>query len=142
MVRAICEKLSKQRQFRNLTASELSARMRSLIEKRWAKYRARVERGEINADNYVYKPRGPMPPEVKAKQDMTRWHHQIANAQLVRLALEGRKLSSRQVEQLAERTTGAMKQRRPHLRFRGKPPKHWHSVHYSRSSTIPLRDAR
>jgi hypothetical protein len=36
--------------------------MRSLVERRWQYYRERIARGEINAENYVYRPRGPMPP--------------------------------------------------------------------------------
>jgi hypothetical protein len=135
IVRPLASKPTEQ--VRKLTAGELSAHMRSLVEIRWKRYAERVARGEITAENYVYRPRGPMPPEVKAKQDMTRWEHQIANAQLVRFALQGRKLTPREVEQLAAKTTGVKRRRRPHLRFGGEPPKQWHSVHYSRSSTMP-----
>jgi hypothetical protein len=77
--------------------------MRSLVEKRWKRYAERVACGEINAGNYVYRPRGPMPPHSKAKQDFSRWERQIANARLVRLALEGRKLSRQQLEQMQKR---------------------------------------
>jgi hypothetical protein len=47
-------------------------------------------RGEITAENYVYAPRGPMPPHSKAKQDFSRWERQIVNARFARLALEER----------------------------------------------------
>ena len=103
--------------------------MGSLVEKRWTRYAERVARGEITADNYVYRPRGPMPPHSKAKQDLTRWERQIANARLVRLALEGRKLSANKIERVAQ-TTLSRKRPRLHLRFGGQPPKQWHSVHY------------
>jgi hypothetical protein len=115
------------------TAAEVSAYMGSLVEKRWKYYRERVVRGEITAENYVYRPRGPMPPHSKAKQDLTRWENKIANARLVRFALEGRKLSRQHVERMAE-TTLSRKRQRPHLRFGGQPPKQWHSVHYRLSS--------
>jgi hypothetical protein len=46
--------------------------MCSLASERWDKYRLRVERREITAANYVYRPRSPMAPESKAKQDLTR----------------------------------------------------------------------
>jgi len=78
--------------------SEISAYMRLLVEKRWQKYRLRVARGEITAENYVYRPRGPMPAHSKARQALTRLENQIAKARLVRLALEGTKLSARQIE--------------------------------------------
>jgi hypothetical protein len=116
--------------FRTPTVTELSDYMRTLAQIRWAKYRDRVECGEITAENYVYRPRGPMPPEVKAKQEMTRWQHQIASVRLIRLALDGRKLSPRRVERIVAETTTGRKKQRPHMRFGGKPPKHWHSVHY------------
>jgi hypothetical protein len=103
--------------------------MRALAERRWHKYRLQVARGEITAENYVYRPRGPMPPQSKAKQDLTRWENQIANARAVRLALEGRKVSPRQIERMAETIR---RRKRPHLRFGGQPPKHWHSAHYGR----------
>ena len=73
------------------TAAEISAHMRSPAERRWKRHAERVARGEISADNYVYRPRGPMPPHSKAKQDLTRWERQIGNAQFVRFALDGRK---------------------------------------------------
>lgn len=117
--------------FRTPTAAEVSAYMRSLAIKRWRRYAERAARGEISVDNYVYQPRGPMPPQSKAKQNLTRWENQIAKAQLVRLALEGRKLSPRQIERMAETTLGR-KRPRLHLRFGGQPPKHWHCVHYGR----------
>lgn len=103
--------------------------MRSLAKARWKSYADRVACGEITAENYVYRPRGPMPPQSKAKQDLTRWERQIANARLVRLALDGRKLSARQIERMAETSR---KRRRPHLRFGGRPPKHWNSLQYRR----------
>ena len=56
--------------------------MRSLAKARWKLYAERVARGEITADNYVYRPRGPMSPHSKAQQDLTRWEGQIANARL------------------------------------------------------------
>jgi hypothetical protein len=113
-------------------ADEISAYMRSLVEKRWKRHADRVARGEINEENYVYRPRGPMPPHSKAKQDLTRWERRIANARLVRFALEGNKLSRQQLERMAETTLNRRKQRLD-LRFGGQPPKQWHSVHYSRS---------
>ena len=78
-----------------------------------------------------YRPRGPMSPHSKARQNLTRWENQIVNARLVRLALDGTKLSRRQIERVPETT---LNQNRPrlHLRFGGQPPKHWHSVHYGR----------
>jgi hypothetical protein len=79
-----------KRTVRKLMASELSARMRSLIEKCWAKYRARIERGDITAEDFVYRPRGPMRPKIEAKQDQTHSKNQIATAHLVHLAFEGR----------------------------------------------------
>jgi len=66
-----------------------------------------------------------MPPHSKAKQSLTRWEREIANARLVRLALDGRKLSPRMVE-----ATLSRKKPRLHMRFGGQPPKQWHSVHY------------
>jgi hypothetical protein len=72
-------------------ADEISAHMRALAEKRWKRSAERVASGEITADNYVYRPRGPMSPHSKDKQDLTRWERQIANAQFVRFALDGRK---------------------------------------------------
>jgi hypothetical protein len=114
-----------------LTRAEISAYMSSLSKARWKRYAERVARGEISAENYVYRPRGPMPPQSKAQQNLTRWENQIANARLVRLALEGKKLSARQIERMAETAT-SRKRPRPHLRFGGQPPKQWHSVHYSR----------
>ena len=122
-----------RRRLRTPTDAELSAHMRSLVQKRWKLYADRVARGEISADNYVYRPRGPMPPHSKAKQDLTRLENQIENAQLVRLALEGRKLSQRQIERIAETTLGR-KRPRLHLRFGGQPPKQWHSMHYGRKN--------
>jgi hypothetical protein len=119
------------RKFPTPTTDELSAYMRSLVALRWKRHAARVACGEITAENYVYRPRGPMPPHSKAKQDLTHWENQIANARLTRLALEGRKLSSRKIELMAEMTLGR-KKRRLHLRFGGQPPKEWHSVHYRR----------
>src|SRR6266404_7707346 len=121
-----------RRKLRKPTTDEISAYMSSLAKARWKYYRERVARGEITAANYVYRPRGPMPPQSKAKQDLTRWEHQVANARLVRLALGEIKLSARQVERMAE--TMARKRRRPHLRFGGQPPKQWHSVHYGRKT--------
>jgi len=115
---------------------EVSQYMRSLVEKRWQKYRLRVARGEISAENYVYRPRGPMPPHSKAKQDMTRWESQIASARLICLALDGRKLSVRQIERMAAKTGSPKRPRRLHLRFGGKPPIQWHSVHYGRRSSV------
>jgi hypothetical protein len=106
--------------------------MRSLAQARWKRYAERVASGEITADKYVYRPRGPMPPQSKAKQDFTRWERQITNAQLVRFALEGRKLSRRQLERIG-RTALNRKSRRPHLRFGGQQPKQWHSIHHERS---------
>src|ERR1700687_2167374 len=91
-----------RRKFRRPTAAELSAYMRSLVEKRWKRHAERVACGEITAENYVYRPRGPMSSQSKGKQDLTRWERQIADARLVRLALEGRKLSPRQIERMAE----------------------------------------
>jgi hypothetical protein len=105
--------------------------MGSLSKARWKRYADRVARGEITAANYVYRPRGPMPPQSKAKQDLTRWENQIANARLVRLALERQKLSARQIEKMAE-TTLSRKKQRLYLRFGGRPPKQWHAVHYGR----------
>jgi hypothetical protein len=61
-----------RRNFHSPTTEEVSAYMRSLAARRWQKYRSRVARGEITAENHVYRPRGPMPPESKAKQDLTR----------------------------------------------------------------------
>ena len=118
-----------RRKLRTPIADEISAYMGSLAKARWARYADSVARGEISAENYVYRPRGPMPPHSKAKQDLTRWERQIANARLVRLALEGRKMSERQVERMAQATL-SRKRRRLHLRFGGKPPRQWHSVHY------------
>jgi hypothetical protein len=115
------------------TAAEISAYMRSLVERRWKRYADRVARGEVSGDNYVYRPRGPMPPRSKAKQNLTRWENQIANARLVRLALEGRKLSARKIQRMAE-TTLSGKRPRLHLRFGGQPPKQWHSMHYGRKA--------
>ena len=114
------------------TIAELSTYMRSLVRARWKLYAERVARGEISAENYVYHPRGPMPPHSKAKQDLTRWENQIANARLVRLALDGQKLSPRQIERTVQQTTLSRKKQRLYLRFGGRPPKHWHSVHYGR----------
>ena len=96
------------------TAADIPAHMRSLSNERWKRYAERVARGEITAENYVYRPRGPMSPHSKAKQDLTRLEPQIATARLVRLAFEGRKLSPRQIERMVETTTGC-KRRRPHL---------------------------
>lgn len=120
-----------KRQFPEPAAAEVSAYMRSLAKARWKRYSERVARGEITTENYVYRPRGPMPPHSKAKQNLTRWECQIANARLVRLALEGRKLSARQIERIAG-TTLCRKRQRLHLRFGGKPPRQWHSVPYGR----------
>ena len=130
-----------RRQFPEPTAAEVSAYMGSLAEKRWKRHADRVARGEITADNYVYRPRGPMPPHSKAKQDLTRWERQIANARLVRLALEGRKLSANKIERVAQ-TTLSRKRPRLHLRFGGQPPKQWHSVHYGRSIKKSAKDIR
>jgi len=118
-----------RRKFRTPTAAEISAYMGSLSKARWGYYRERVARGEITANNYVYRPRGPMPPHSKAQQDLTRLERQIANARLVRFALEGRKLSEREIERSVAKTRS---RKRPHLRFGGQPPKQWHSVHYGR----------
>jgi hypothetical protein len=115
--------------------------MRSLVEKRWKRYAERVASGEITADNYVYRPRGPMPPHSKAKQNLTRLERQIANARLVRLALEGRKLSAGQIERIAGTTLNRNKPRL-HLRFGGQPPKQGHSVHYGRSIKKSAKDIR
>jgi len=128
-----------RRNLRTPTADEVSAYMRSLSKARWKRYAERVARGEITAANYVYRPRGPMPPYSKAKQDLTRWENQIAKAQLVGLALEGQKLSPRQIERMAE-TTLRRRKRRPHLRFGGQPPKHWHSVHYGRKRAAKITE--
>jgi hypothetical protein len=116
---------------RTPTTAEISAYMGSLAKARWKNYRERIASGEITAATYVYRPRGPMPPHSKAQQNLTRWERQIANAQLVRFALEGRKFSRQQLERVAE-TTLSRKRPRLHLRFGGRPPKHWHSVHYGR----------
>jgi hypothetical protein len=105
--------------------------MRSLAEKRWKLYTDRVERGEITEDNYVYRPRGPMPWNLKTEIDLKRLNRQIVNAQLVRFALEGRKLSRRQIERMVQATLSP-KRRRLHLRFGGQQPKQWHSLHYDR----------
>jgi hypothetical protein len=105
--------------------------MGSLAKARWKHYAKRVARGEITAENYVYRPRGPMPPHSKAQQALTRWENQIAKTRSIRLALDGTNLSSRQIAQIAE-TTLSRKKPRPHLRFGGQPPKQWHSVHYGR----------
>jgi len=91
--------------------------MRSLVERRWKRYAERVARGEIRADNYVYRPRGPMAPHSKAQQNLTRWENQITNARLVRLALEGQNMSARQIERTAEQTTLSRKKQRLYLRF-------------------------
>jgi hypothetical protein len=107
------------------SSAEISAYMRSLTVKRWKRYAERVARGEITADNYAYRPRGPMPPHSKTQQDFTRFEHQIAKARLVRIALEGGKLSPRMVEATLSRNRARL-----HLRFGGQPPKQWHSVHY------------
>lgn len=107
--------------------------MRSLAKARWKRYAERVACGEIKAQNYVYKPRGPMPAHSKALQDLTRLERQIAKARLVRLALEGRKLSAKKIERISE-TTLSRKRPRLHLRFAGKPPKQWHSVHYEKAA--------
>ena len=120
-----------RRKFRAPRAAEISAYMGSLAKERWKRYAERIVRGDVTAKNYVYRPRGPMPPQSKARQDLTRWERQIAKARLVCLALEGQKLSARQIEQIAQATASRKKQR-PHLRFGGQPPKHWHSVHYGR----------
>jgi hypothetical protein len=100
--------------------------MGSLSKARWKRCAERVARGEITAENYVYRPRGPMSPHSKAQQNLTRWENQIAKAQLVRFALEGRK-----IERMTEMAL-SRKRPRPHLRFGGQPPKQWHSVHYER----------
>jgi hypothetical protein len=113
-----------RREIRTTTRAELSAYMRSLAIKRWKKYRLRVARGEITAANYVYRPRGPMAPQSKAKQDLTRWEDQLASARLLRAALNGEKLSKRQLTRMTEETL-SRKKRRLHLRFGGKPPKQW-----------------
>lgn len=62
-------KIRKRKTFRTPTAAEISAHMRSLAKARWKHYAARVAWGEITAENYVYKPRGPMPHDSKAEQD-------------------------------------------------------------------------
>jgi hypothetical protein len=72
-----------RRKLRTPTAAEISAYMRSLVERRWKRYVERVASGEITAENYVYRPRGPMRSHSKARQDLTRWENQIANARLV-----------------------------------------------------------
>jgi hypothetical protein len=122
-----------RRKLRTPTAAEISAYMRSLSKARWKHYAERVARGEIRPENYVYRPRGPMAPHSKAKQDLTRWENQIANARLVRLALDGTKLSARHIERTVE-TMLSRKRPRPHLRFGGQPPKEWNSVHYGRKA--------
>jgi hypothetical protein len=113
--------------------------MSSLAKARWKRYAERVARGEITAENYIYRPRGPMPPHSKAKQDLTRWENQIASARLVRLALDGTKLSTRQIERTVQQTTLGRKGPRLHLRFGGKPPRQWHSVHYGRLKCQTVR---
>jgi hypothetical protein len=121
-----------RRKLHTPSRAEISAYMRSLSNARWEYYRKRVACGEISADNYVYRPRGPMSLHSKAKQDLTRLENQIATARLVRLALEGRKLSQRQIERAVQQTTLSRKKRRLYLRFGGRPPKQWHAVHYGR----------
>jgi hypothetical protein len=79
-----------KRTLHTVTSVEVSAHMRSLAERRWKRYAERIARGEITAENYVYTPRGPMPPHSKAKQDFSRWERQIVNARFARLALEER----------------------------------------------------
>jgi hypothetical protein len=101
--------------------------MRSLAIKRWQKYRLRVASGEITADNYVYRPRGPMSEQSKAKHDLTRWENQLANGRLVRLALDREKLSKRRLAQITEKARSSKRQRL-HLRFDGKPSRQRHSV--------------
>jgi hypothetical protein len=113
------------------TPAEVSSYMGSLAKARWKPYRESIVRGEITAESYVYRPRGPMPPHSKAKQDLTRWENKIANARLIRLALEGRKLSAHKIELMAQ-TRLSRKRPRPHLRFGGQQPKQWHSMHYER----------
>jgi hypothetical protein len=103
--------------------------MCALIEIRWSRYAKRVESGEITAENFAYRPRGPMPSRSKAVRDLARWERQLANAQLVRFALEGKKLPGREIRKLSEKVI-VTKKKRPHLRFGGKPPKEWHSVRY------------
>jgi hypothetical protein len=112
-------------------AAEVSSYMRSLAEKRWKLYAERVACGEISAENYVYKPRGPLPWNLKTERDLKRWERQIANAQLVRFALEGRKLSRREIERMVQ-ATRSPRRSRLHLRFGGQPPRYWSSVHYDR----------
>jgi hypothetical protein len=41
--------------------------MRSLVERRWKRYVERVASGEITAENYVYRPRGPMRVNTRSK---------------------------------------------------------------------------
>jgi hypothetical protein len=60
-----------RRKLRTPTADEVSAHMRSLAKARWKGYADRVARGEINKENYVYRPRGPMPPHSKAGRQIT-----------------------------------------------------------------------
>ena len=98
-------RIRKRETFGAPTAAEMSGYTSSLSKARWEYYRERVASSEISADNYVYRPRGPMPPHSKAQQNLTRWENQIAHARLVRVALEGRKLSARQIERMAETTT-------------------------------------
>ena len=112
-------------------AAEVLAYMRSLAQRRWKLYAERVARGEITADNYVYRPRGPMPWNLKTEIDLKRLERQITNAQLVRFALEGRRLSRRQIERMVQ-AAPSPKRRRRHLRFGGQPPRYWHSLHYDR----------
>jgi hypothetical protein len=113
------------------TAAELSAYMRSLAQRRWKLDGERVACGEITAENYVYRPLGPMPWNLKSERDLKRWDRQITNAQLVRFALEGRKLSARQIDRMVKATLSP-KRPRLHLRFGGQQPKQWHSLHYDR----------
>ena len=53
-----------------------------------------------------------MPPHLKAQQDLNRWECQIANARLVRLALDGRKLPRQELERMAQ---AALCRKRPRL---------------------------
>jgi hypothetical protein len=120
---------------------EVSSYMRSLVEKRWKLYTERVARGEITADNYAYRPLGPLPWNLKSERDLKRLNRQITNALLVRFALEGRKLSRRQIEQMVQATLSP-KRRRLHLRFGGQQPKQWHSLHHDRLMKNATKEIR
>ena len=84
-----------RRKYLKPTGAELSTHMRSLVRMRWKYHRERVARRDHLQTTTSTCPRGPMPPRSKAQQDFTRWERQVANAQLVRLALERRNLLAR-----------------------------------------------